>query len=280
MRDMTASRNQPLTLTAVLRAILIVDAVVFLSAALFNLGVKIPLGRTEIGFPVAIWQAGVAESIIGLALLAAGVTGSLALSWVSFWMSAFGIAFGLSSPAVQGPPREVHILLVPLAALVFGLLVWQAQQSRRLRAEAIASGRLVSQPERPVPWRPISIAICGLMALTALTFAVASVIHFGVVIALGPVTIDDPFGGAAIPEAIIAAALAVGSAALIVRRSSAWPPALGVTLFALLLTAFGLTVTLGTARIGDIIYHVAILAVLAVITLLLLLPPGRRSLGG
>ena len=48
------------------------------------------------------------------------------------------------------------------------------------------------------------------------------------------------------------------------------------TLFALLGTAYGLTVTLGSARTGDIAYHVGILVVLAVTLGLLLMPGGRR----
>jgi hypothetical protein len=48
------------------------------------------------------------------------------------------------------------------------------------------------------------------------------------------------------------------------------------TLFALLGTAYGLTVTLGSARTGDIAYHVGILVVLAVILGLLLVPRRKR----
>src|SRR5438105_7970017 len=108
----------------ILRAALFVDAVVFLTAALLNLGTKVPLGFAELSFPVPIWQAGIGEAVIGLALLAAAVTGRATISWVAFWMSVAGIVFGLSSSRVQGPARDVHVLLVPLAAIVFVLLMF------------------------------------------------------------------------------------------------------------------------------------------------------------
>ena len=123
----------------ILRAVLFVDAVVFLIAALLNLGLKIPLGLTELSFPVPIWQAGIGEAVIGLALLAAAVTGRMTIAWVAFWMSVLGIAFGLSSSKVQGPARDIHVLLVPLAVIVLGLLVWQRQQNRRLHRDALGS---------------------------------------------------------------------------------------------------------------------------------------------
>ena len=57
-----------------------------------------------------------------------------------------------------------------------------------------------------------------------------------------------------------------------------WGVALGTTLFALLATGFGLTITLGSGRTGDIAYHLSIFAVLAVTVVLLLLPAARRDL--
>jgi len=124
----------------VLRAALLVDAVVFLTAALLNLGTKIPLGFVALDFPVPIWQAGIGEAVIGLALLAAGLTGRATLSWVAWGMSVLGIVFGLSSRQVQGPARDVHVLLVPLAVVVFGLLVGVRQQRRQRRNGAPALG--------------------------------------------------------------------------------------------------------------------------------------------
>ena len=268
----------------VLRAVIFVDAAVFLTAALLNEGISIPLGFAELSFPIPIWQAGIGEAVIGLALLAAAVTGRAIITWVAFWMSVVGIVFGLSSPIVQGPARDVHVLLVPLAVIVFGLLAWRRQQSRRLRNETrTPPGSVEVTMGAPrgaarARWQPILIAIRALMIMATVAFAVASLVHFGVVITLGPVRIDDPFKGAAIPEAIIAVVLGVGSVTVIARWPAGWPLALATTLFALFLTIYGLTVTVRSARTGDVTYHVAILVVLVVIVGLLLVPAGRRRL--
>ena len=133
--------RQPGTwIVLMLRAVLVVDAVVFLTAALLNLGLKIPLGFTELNFPVPIWQAGIGEAIIGLTLLAAAGTGRAPLAWVAWGLSVGGIVFGLSSAKVQGPARDIHVLLVPLAAIVFGLLLGLRQQRRRLRKGTVRPG--------------------------------------------------------------------------------------------------------------------------------------------
>ena len=124
--------NQPTDVVRVLRIVLIVDAAVFLTAALLNFGLHIPLGFTELDFPLPVWQAGIGEAIIGLLLLAAAVTGRTGIAWVAFWLSVLGIAFGLRSARVQGPAREIHLILVPLAVVVFGLLLWLWQSHRRV----------------------------------------------------------------------------------------------------------------------------------------------------
>jgi hypothetical protein len=126
-------RNLRTPLVTVLRAATLVDAVVFLTAALLNLDATIPLGFVTLSFPVPIWQAGIGEAVIGLTLLAAALTGRATLSWVAWGMSVLGIVFGLSSRQVQGPARDVHVLLVPLAVVVFGLLVGVRQQRRQRR---------------------------------------------------------------------------------------------------------------------------------------------------
>jgi hypothetical protein len=121
--------------TMVLRATLLVDGGVFLLAALLNLGARIPLGFTELSFPVPIWQAGIGEAAIGVILILAAVTRRGTLAWLAFWLSVAGIAFGLRSSQVQGPAREIHVLLVPLALVVFGLLVWRRRELRSRRSE-------------------------------------------------------------------------------------------------------------------------------------------------
>lgn len=53
----------------------------------------------------------------------------------------------------------------------------------------------------------MTIAIAVLMTVAAGTFALVSLVHFGVVITLGPLALDDPFAGAAVPEGVIAIVL-------------------------------------------------------------------------
>src|SRR4051812_12824967 len=103
----------------------------------------------------------------------------------------------------------------------------------------------------PARWRPIAIAIGGLLVVATGAFVVASLIHAGVVIAVGPVQMADSFPGAAIPEAIIALALGIGALSVLARRPTRWRVALATTLFAVLGTCFGLTFTVGSDRTGD-----------------------------
>ena len=124
----------------ILRAAFFLDAIVFLIASLLNFGMKIPLGFTELNFPDPIWQAGVGEAVIGLALLAAAVTGRTAIAWVAFWLSVGGIIFGLSSARVQGLARDIHVILVPMAVVLFILLIWLRQKRLRMRKEALGLG--------------------------------------------------------------------------------------------------------------------------------------------
>jgi len=104
-----------------------------------------------------------------------------------------------------------------------------------------------------------------LMAAGAVAFAAASLVHFGATAALGPLSIDDRFPGAAVPEAVIAVVLALGAASLVGRWRGGRRLALAAGVFSLLLTLLGLTITARTARTGDVVYHVAVLALLAVI---------------
>jgi hypothetical protein len=114
--------------------------------------------------------------------------------------------------------------------------------------------------------------IPALMALAALTLAIASAIHFGA----GLVGIHDPFPGAAIPEAVLSVVMAVGAVgAAAGRRAPRWLP-LAATLLTLLGTLYGLSVTLGGGRTGDVAYHLFLLTLL-VVCLLLIVPGLRRA---
>ena len=126
---------------------------------------------------------------------------------------------------------------------------------------------------------PISTIIAGLMLVEAVTLAMASIVHFGVVIPLGVVTLDDPFAGARIPEAIIAIVVAVAAISLLTGWAGAWWLALLATLFAIAGVLVGVTIVLsGTvSRAGDLVYHFSLLVALLVTVGLLATPAARRG---
>src|SRR5881409_3134351 len=104
----------------------------------------------------------------------------------------------------------------------------------------------------PVPAANRNLTLVGrLMLAEEVTFAIASILHFGVA---------ESFIGAAIPEAIIAVVL--GAAAIVVKRRGAGARglALAATLFALAGVIIGLSVILGgrVSRPIDVAYHAII----------------------
>ena len=129
--------------------------------------------------------------------------------------------------------------------------------------------------------RPTSIAIAILMAAGAATLGLASLTHFGHRIPLGIVTLDDPFRGAALPEAIIGGVMVVGLIGWLSGRRWAWSAALGTTLLALAGVVLGLSIVLSSSagRSGDIVYHVSLLVLLVLTLVLLLTPAARRTWG-
>jgi hypothetical protein len=70
-----------------------------------------------------VWQAGIGEAVVSCSLVTAAWTGRRWVAWLGFWLSVIGIVFGLSSRAVQGPARAVHVVLVPFALVVLALLL-------------------------------------------------------------------------------------------------------------------------------------------------------------
>ena len=126
----------------------------------------------------------------------------------------------------------------------------------------------------------ISKVIAGLMLVEALTLAIASIVHFGVVIPLGVVTLDDPFAGARIPEAIIAVVVGVAAISLLVGWAGAWWLALAATLFAIAGVLVGIRfVLIGmVSPAGDLIYHFSLLVALLVTVGLLFTPAARQAI--
>lgn len=137
---------------------------------------------------------------------------------------------------------------------------------------------MTARPLTATRRRP-SIGVGVVVLLTALAFAAASVVHSGVAIPVGVATIRDPFPGAVVPEAVIAAVVALGAGSILARRRTSRLIALAACAFAILGTAYGLTVTVPRGGVGDIAYHVGILAVLVLVLVTLLLGR-RRGAGG
>src|SRR5436309_4308022 len=126
----------------------------------------------------------------------------------------------------------------------------------------------------------VSTIIAGLMLVEAATLAIASIVHFGVVIPLGVVTLDDPFAGAKIPEAIIAVVVGVAAISLLTRWAGAWWLALGATIFAIAGVLVGVSIVLFGAgsRPGDLVYHFSLLVALLVTVGLLFTPAARQAI--
>jgi len=76
-------------------------------------------------FGEPIWQAGLGEAVIGVVLVASALREGRALYWTAYGLSVLGIAFGLSSARVVGAAREIHFVLVPLAAIGLAMLAWR-----------------------------------------------------------------------------------------------------------------------------------------------------------
>ena len=114
-----------------------------------------------------------------------------------------------------------------------------------------------------VPSTNRSFTLVGrLMLAEAVTFAIASILHFGVA---------ESFIGAAIPEAIIAVVLGAGAVAVMRRGTGSWWIGLATTLFALAGVIIGLTVILGgrVSRPIDLAYHATIFVALVITVVLL-----------
>jgi hypothetical protein len=117
--------RQP-TRSALLGALTVAYGLVFLASFLQNIGLRLTVGPLDFYFGEPVWQAGIGEAVIGALLLAAAVRNRATLYWIAYLLSVVGIVIGLSSARVVGAAREIHVLLVPLAALgIVLLLLWR-----------------------------------------------------------------------------------------------------------------------------------------------------------
>jgi hypothetical protein len=184
-------------------------------------------------------------------------------------LSVAGTAFGMVATAVgSGPAWRVHVVFVSLALVVLGLLIWTGRSDVQEQGPHAARDR---QTEPSV--------LIGLMALTSVTLLAASIIHFGPALPFGGFGISDQFAAAAGPEAILGIVLALGTAYLASGRTGSREMALASTVFTLLLSLYGLSVTLPMALTGDVVYHIVLVVLLGSIIVGLVLPMMRSNSG-
>lgn len=129
-----------------------------------------------------------------------------------------------------------------------------------------ATGVKVPRPYKMTPTaRPLA---SSLMAAAALALFVLSAVHFGLPLPLGALTVRDPFF-TAIPEAVLGAVEAVGAATLAVGLRNARVTASAATLITILGVLVGFGIMVYGGRLGDIVYHLFLLAGLLVTLVIL-----------
>jgi hypothetical protein len=163
---------------------------------------------------------------------------------------------------------SVHVVFVSLALVVLGLLLWTS------RSDVQEQGPRATRDRQTQP-----ASLIGLMVLTSVTLLAASIIHFGPALPFGGLGISDQFAAAAGPEAILGILLALGAAYLASGRTGSREMALSTTVFTLLLSLYGLSVSLPMALTGDIVYHIVLVVLLGAIIAGLVLPMTRGDSG-
>jgi len=117
--------------SATLPLVTVVNAALYLGAALLHLGVRVPLGFVTLAFPQPILPAAIAEGLIGGVLaLAAGallVRGRAARDWAwrAYAFALLGTLFGLTIVLLRqlgGPDLGVHFVMLAGLAAGFALL--------------------------------------------------------------------------------------------------------------------------------------------------------------
>ncbi len=68
----------------------------------------------------------------------------------------------------------------------------------------------------------------------------ASTVHLGIAIPLGFATLRDPFGGAAIPEAVLGMILGIAAVTVLASVRRAWAIGIATTTFAILVVLYGM----------------------------------------
>ncbi len=102
-----------------------------------------------------------------------------------------------------------------------------------------------------------------LMGVAAVTLGVASYLHRQGQTPLGFTVIrGESFYGASVPEAVIGFVLAAAAAVVLLAPRRARRIAVAANSFAIAGVAYGMSVTIASGRMADIIYHCALMALL------------------
>lgn len=137
----------------------------------------------------------------------------------------------------------------------------------------------IAAPRRTEPTLMPGLVI--LMVVEAVTFIIGTILHAGIGMHLGPLTLDEPtIVAAAIVEAICAAALLAGAAALMQPGGSdlVWAGvAHGVAIGGVLLGVVSLDLDAAPRTRFNDLYHVAVLTTLIIGAVVLARQSGRNA---
>lgn len=118
-----------------MRLLSLLTAVAFLFSATLNFGNKISIGTVELSFSNPSASIGEFEVAIALVLLASAIVSRLYVYGATYVFAFVGIAFGLTSPGVQGLARGLHLIMLPFALAGTILLAFEARSSFKSRRD-------------------------------------------------------------------------------------------------------------------------------------------------
>jgi hypothetical protein len=138
VRNTTSSRSS--TTAAMIRVIVVCEAIIFLVSALLHQGVEIPLGVATVSEPV-ILPATIVETLIGLCMVASawGLFTNADWEWEmtvgAHGFGIFGVTLGVIALAAGGGPDTTlnyyyhRIILVVMTAMLVVLLIPAGQEA-------------------------------------------------------------------------------------------------------------------------------------------------------
>jgi hypothetical protein len=128
--------------------------------------------------------------------------------------------------------------------------------------------------------RPVPTPALLLLLLAGATLAGAAAVHSGAVLEAGSLRLHDPFAGAYIPEAVLAAVAVLAASGSALSRGSHRRLFLAAVLLELAGVGFGLSVTLrDPSRVGDLAYHLGLTLILLLALAALRIWPAPKARG-